>query len=223
MKAPHHTTTLQGFPRAHFSHVCLWIAMGSRRVSSAVLPICNTPPSGARHHVNRGTRCHTRSSGRNGEDPSPLVTLPPRASAAMLPCCIPDDHPTSRGAARSWEFPQSRRKANIPPGEPPATCAFSRVKLAALVQTVADAWPSTWRLVGRLRRVEVVDLLQHPWMTWRELSTMAKSSGIQFGEGSPRPRSCFLVPAAFRARRQDPDICALVRSCGLAVGANSGH
>ena len=181
MKAPHHTTTLQGFLRAHFSHVCLWIAMGSRRVSFAVLPICNTPPSGARHHVNRGSRCHTRSRGRMEKTPAhgslcrrgrqQRRCLAVSPTAARLPAA-----PRARGNSHNrGEKPTSLQ------GEPPATCAFSRVN-----------WRPSYRpwLMPGLRPgglsagcdVLVSSICSNTRMTWRELSTMAKSSGIQLGK-----------------------------------------
>lgn len=102
------------------------------------------------------------------------------SSDAALLC--PDDRPTSRGAARSWEFPQSRRKANIPPGRASINLRFSA---ASIWRPSYKPWQMPGLRPGGLSigcEVLVSSICSNTRMNWRELSTMAKSSGMQLGK-----------------------------------------
>jgi hypothetical protein len=196
--------------------------MGSRRVSSAVLPICNTPPSGRLPPCQQRYTLPYPLERPNGEDPSPWATLPPRASAATLPCWILT---TTRLPAAPRAGGNSHNRGEKPH---PSRASLQQLALFSRVNWRPSYRP--WlmpglrpgRLVGRLRSL-VSSICSNTTDDLARAVDHGEEQWHPVGEGSPRPRSCFLVPAAFRARQQDLEICALVRSFGLAVGANSGH
>ena len=155
--------------------------MGSRRVSFPVLPICNTPPSGARHHVNRGSRCHTRSRGRMEKTPAhgPLC----RRGRQQRRCLAVSRRPP--------DFPRRRSLVGIPTIEEKSQHP-SRASLQQLALFSRVNWRPSYRpwLMPGLRpgglsvgcEVLVSSICSNTRMNWRELSTMAKSSGIQLGK-----------------------------------------